>query len=195
VICPYTQIHEKTERALQAFAPNVERILTSYCSPQIDCGMSSCLWKERPIAHCHHERCNRAYCDLVTRWWGEGETFLLIEHDIEIHEGVVEAAERCSETWCVWPYRASGFSTQPDAYLKGALGCTKFSAALMEQESDLLLVAGAKAEGLAAGDWRRLDVSILPTLRQRGYEAHLHETVLQHHNYPNEGCSCGDPLC
>lgn len=131
------------------------------------------------------------YCQLLTRLWARAESILLVEHDIEIRRGIVREAAECPEPWCAWPYQGMGWSGPGDALIYESLGCTKFSADLMRAEPDALLVAGALSQGLQAGDWRRMDVTILSTLRERGYLPHRHwPPVLHHHKYP-EGCACG----
>lgn len=166
VVVPYTAIHPLTEKALNRFARRAERIYV---------GQS-----------------DTSYSELLSRLWTEGKTVLLVEHDIQIRAGLVSEAARCSHLWCTWPYAGAGW-TDPKAnpLLYQSLGCTKFDGELMRAEPDVLSVASALTQGLPAGDWRRMDVSILPTLKERGYEPHRHEPpVLHHHMYPNEGCSC-----
>jgi hypothetical protein len=171
VVCPFVTIHPATEAALIAHAPQVERI---------------------SVAHS-----DLAYCELLTRLWAEGESFLIVEHDIEIHAAVVPDAVACPEPWCVWPFPGPGFwdTAGNDPLLYESLGCTRFSAALMAAEPDALTVAGAMNAGLRAGDWRRMDVSILPTLRARGYEPHTHWPAVVHHHRYSAGCSCGEEGC
>lgn len=136
-------------------------------------------------------RSDRAYCDLWLQLWAAAEGVLNIEHDIEIHGRVVRSARYCPRPWCSWGYNGGGF-TRGESFYTESLGCTRFSSSLMHAEPDLVAVAAAMSQGLPAGDWRRLDVSIAPTLKQRGYEVHVHEPpVLHHHVYPNEGCACG----
>ncbi len=187
MICPFAPIppigeapayprpHPKTLEALRLYAPTAELIDVS--------------------------RSDTAYCELLTRLWAEGKTFLIIEHDIEIYPnnqltgGVVREAEWCPAMWCVWPFNGAGFSGEGDALLYGSLGCTLFSDKLMKLEPDLMTVAGAATGGLKPGDWRRMDVSIQPELRDRGYTQHFHDPVKHHKLYPFEGCACGDPEC
>lgn len=165
VIVPVVTLHPLTEASLRLYAPTAERIDVS--------------------------QSDRAYCDLLARLWAEGESVLLVEHDIEIHAGVVEAARRCRHLWCAWPYEGGAWANPGDSLLYESLGCTKFSAKMMSDEPDLLAVAAALTQGLPAGDWRRMDVSVAPTLKQRGYTVHSHGPVIHHHDYPGVGCSCG----
>lgn len=121
-----------------------------------------------------------AYRLLLERLWADGEAFLIIEHDIEIHRWVVPELESCPEDWCLFPYGLVG------GYLvEGSLGCTRFSAALIQAEPGLI-------GSLPTRDWRRLDCELLGKLRQVGREPHVHQPpVLHHHTYGAQGCACG----
>lgn len=170
VVCAYTKIHPRTEAALLRHAPQAERVSVA--------------------------ESDTAYCALLTRLWEQGKTFLLVEHDIAIHAKVIPITRRCAEPWCAWPYLGAGFWDEGDALLYNSLGCTKFSAELMAAEPDLMAVAGAMDGGLFAGDWRRMDVSILATLISRGYQPHTHLPVVTHHHfYPIHGCACREADC
>jgi len=174
VVCPFTRIHPLTDAALQAHAPHAERIRI----PENDLV---------------------AYCKLLTERWALVEDLLVVEQDIEIRAGLIEEAEQCTEGWwCCWPYMGQGWSNPSgDALIYESLGCTKFSAELMRAEPDLLMVAGSirHSKDMPPGDWHRLDVSISPTLKQRGYTPHRHMPPVIHHHLYAEGCSCGNQDC
>lgn len=160
-IVPYTKIHTLTQKSLDDYAPEAELFFLGF-TPD-------------------------AYFELIKDLWAAGEGFLIIEHDIEIHESVVSDAANCKEPWCVWPY----YGHDPNLPFTQSLGCTRFSTELLQAQPDLMEVVGNISQGLPAKDWRRLDVTIAPTLNQRGYTQHIHSPqVLHHHIYPN-GCACG----
>lgn len=69
-----------------------------------------------------------SYFDLLSRLWGEEETFVIVEHDVVPWPGAIAEILSCSESWCAFPYRLS-FSP---GYTP-ALGCTKFSAEIQKQ--------------------------------------------------------------
>ena len=166
VICPHTRIHPETEAALQRYAPTAERIAVN---PNDDTD----------------------YARVLCAIWAAAEDTLIVEHDIEIHAKVVNAARRCPEQWCVWPYNGPGWEDpNGDALIYESLGCTRFRASLMRAEPDLMTVAAAMSQGLAAGDWRRMDVSILPTLKARGYRPHRQSPPVLHHHVYNGRCAC-----
>ena len=123
-----------------------------------------------------------AYYWFLTEMWAAGESFLNIEQDIEIHESVVSQMEACDEPWCVFPYGGADF-VRGGGRLRYSLGCTKFSADLMEDIPDLM-------SALPVKHWRRLDVEIMPVLIRAAYTTHVHQPpVVQHHVY-YERCAC-----
>ena len=163
VVMPYTDVHPLADEALRRIEPDAERV---------DVGQST-----------------TAYWELMCRLWADGETFLLVEHDIEVNALAMYVHHVCREWWCVAPYIISGPKTADCS-----LGCTKFRSELLEAEPDLIdAIAGATpGVGLVRCDWRRLDAEISGGLRARGYEPHVHRRpVLHHHIYPGLGCACG----
>lgn len=122
-----------------------------------------------------------AYYSLFTELWGQGEGWLNVEQDIEIHSGVVEQAQDCREPWCVWPYKGAN-----GGLLDHSLGCTRFSDGLLRNQPRFM-------EDLGIYNWQIMDAQIHPLLLTLGYEAHIHEPVQHHHDYgPTAGgCACG----
>ena len=161
-----TGVHPRTHDALTAYAPDAEWVrLTS----RVD-----------------------AYYDLLAGAWADGQGFLLVEQDIEIHASVVPEARTCPEPWCTWPYPGPGFAGETgDPLLYESLGCVRFSSELLAAEPDLMDEVGGVSEGMPPRDWRRLDVTIAPRLRWRGYAAHRHWPAVVHHHRYSHGCSCG----
>ena len=124
----------------------------------------------------HHE----AYYTLLGRLWEDGRPFLVIEHDVEIRAGLVDELAACPEVWCAFQYAGPG-----GGMLGTSLGCTRFGAALLEAEPDLVRVNPTR-------DWRRLDCELLPALQRRGYAPHFHEPPVKHHHRYNGICACGE---
>lgn len=168
IVCPYVSgnepgvergLHPRCEQALARYAPEAEMFYLG----------------NRPDA----------YHDLLVELWAADEAFLLVEHDIEIHERVVPEMEACSEPWCTWPY-GIGWPPRP---VDSALGCTRFSADLITAVPDLM-------SSLPVRDWRRQDCEINPRLRREGFAPHVHVPEVKHHHaYPAPGgtrCACGE---
>jgi len=151
ILCAYTKLHAGAEQALWEFAPDTEFVDVS--------------------------KSDSAYFDLVREAWKCQETFLLVEHDIEIHKGVVESAKHCKQPWCVWPYMGH---SQEEIW---ALGCVKFGRRLMLAQPTLMDEVGEIQSDCAIPKrhWKRLDARILVTLRAHGYaQPHVHESVKHH---------------
>jgi hypothetical protein len=172
VICPYVTagepgiergLHPLCEQALAKFAPDAE-LLYLGTTPT-------------------------AYYDLLGELWAAGQSFLLVEHDIELRAGLVEELETCPEPWCAAPYVVG---SSRDGFIESSLGCTRFTAEIMRAVPDLI-------SSLPVRDWRRLDCEISPRLRTAGFEPHVHHPAVKHHHVyprlPRDGggmwCACG----
>ena len=110
--------------------------------------------------------------------WDDGETFVVIEHDIEIREGTLDSLTQCDEEWCAFPY-AMG----PSGYMT-ALGCTKFDAQLMREIPSFMSQVSDQVDPWSPPrDWRRLDRRIFVVLTElHGKTEHRHEPHVLHHN-------------
>ena len=165
IVAPYTAFHPLAEQALTRHAPTAERVPLG----------------DRPDA----------YYRFLRELWEAGESFHVVEHDIEIHAGVVDA--ECAEPWCVWPYRGPGRDAE-GAMLTRSLGCTRFHRDLLTAHPDLLagfpVGHGVNFE-TSPRNWRRVDSELAPRLQGLGYKPHQHEPVLHHHVYNETGCACG----
>lgn len=148
------------------------------------------LAKYAPDAEMHYVGTRHdAYRELLDEVWRDGKSFLVVEHDIEIHADVIPEALDCAEPWCAWQYVVG---SDPNGFVETSLGCTRFSA-------DLLRDFPAGISGLPVRDWRRIDCELSPRLRTAGYAPHVHlPAVLHHHAYPAPGghrCACGEEDC
>src|ERR1019366_3527161 len=125
VIYPYTDRRtEESHLALTRWAPTAERIYVG--------------------------EDDFAYGRLLEQLWGK-DAFMLVEHDIVIHEGLVEEFAECEEEWCSSPY---SYFDQPVTTSGGGLGCTKFSAQLMYRWPTLMQQANAlPCQGHSNGHW------------------------------------------
>ena len=132
-----------------------------------------------------------AYYRLVRELWAAGDTFLLVEHDIEINEQALLQAEKCPCVWGVSPYSGPGGIGD---LLCASLGFVRFRAELMKDEPDVLSEIGKVADGgleIPPGDFRRLDVRLSTELKLRGYEPHVHASQVHHHHVYRCDCVCG----
>lgn len=153
VVCAYTYLHPFCEASLEAHAPQVE-------------------YTEMGYRHDDYHR-------FLDGLWRAGDTFLLIEHDIEIHATVASELESCPEPWCVFEYAVSG-GTMLDA----SLGCTRFRSSLLQALPNFM-------GDLPVRDWRRLDCEMAPRLHQAGYRQHVHYPPVKHHHRRETGmCDC-----
>lgn len=126
-----------------------------------------------------------AYYTLLRQLWEDGEAFLIVEQDVEIHADVIPDLEACAGEWCGYLYGAPGNKPDEPLFMEAALGCTRFSSSLLERFPSFM------AE-LPVRDWRRLDCEIKPRLLtlEVAWCAHT-PAVAHHHEYPSVGCACG----
>jgi hypothetical protein len=130
-----------------------------------------------------------AYRELLEEVWRDGESFLVVEHDIEIRGGLPEEMDACPEPLCAAPYVVG---SDPNGFVETSLGCTRFSA-------ELIAAVPTAISGLPIRDWRRIDCELSPRLRTAGYVPHAHLPAVKHHHaYPAPGgkrCACGEEDC
>lgn len=106
------------------------------------------------------------YWGYLLDWWTAGG-FVVVEHDVLPSPGALEKMWECPEVWCVTPYLVAG------TWLDRGLGCTKFSDALVEKESTLMMEIENRS-------WLTLDGQIADKLIERGYRPHLHQPPALH---------------
>jgi hypothetical protein len=184
VLVPYTRLHPRTGAALERYRD------TTYVQLDPDD--------------------DRHYWAVLAEWWDRGEAFVIVEHDIEIHGGVLGEFEACPEPWCTFPYARllcgphSSWSVEAWGpgipLLDKSLGCTRFSAELVRAEWDLLDRLGEwSIGGSPPGHWKRLDDGSAVLLHERGYQVHVHHPEVTHHHWLGpqgwNACTCGEEGC
>lgn len=127
---------------------------------------------------------DRDYYDLLTRLWAEGETFVIVEHDIVVHPTAIDELEQCTHEWCGFPHYYGRYG------LTYGLGCVKFDAALMARHPDAMIRVGVMSDPThPKRHWCRLDAWLQGTvLPHRGEVKHCHDTPVRH---LGTGCSHG----
>lgn len=126
-----------------------------------------------------------AYWSLFRDLWRAGEDFMLVEHDILIAPGTVEAFTRCPEPWCAAPggidvaRKMARRRTSRD-HVEAYLQCNRWRAAAMAAHPD--------AADIAEHDWRRMDGQLLSSLRER-VAVHSHHELATLHLSPGLGWS------
>ncbi len=103
VLCCYADLHPKTKRSVESYAPTARFVNTS--------------------------RSPYAYRDALQNWWIGEQDLIVIEQDIEITPDVIKSFTGCRKKWCVYSYQGPPHK----GYLYRSLGCTRFSARLQRQ--------------------------------------------------------------
>ena len=122
------------------------------------------------------------YWNLLSRLWGEGEDFAIVEHDIVVGPRTLKSFDGCPEEWCVAPY--------PFLHrLCSGLGCTRFRGELLRRYPDVLDEVAEVDHPLFPGtkNWRTLDACIRDRLWERGVVRCRHRPV---GHVGLHGCDC-----
>jgi hypothetical protein len=117
------------------------------------------------VFHCEHDS---SYYRLVRNLWHDGETFIIVEHDIIPWPGAVTILDQCSQPWCLNPY-----NNQTD----GSLGCTKFGKTLLTQYPDALDEPFFRHYDKS---WAMLDGYVYDKLTSLGVDRHIHKPNVAH---------------
>jgi hypothetical protein len=134
-----------------------------------------------------------AYHALLSELWAAGETFAIVEHDIEIGPDTLTSFDKCPEPWCVAPYPGRSFKNYPVPILRVALGCVRFRAEFLKTNAGILdaMLPGPSNSLRNPRHWRRCDSLLASALQRRGFAAHEHEQVNHWHNYAADPPSSG----
>jgi hypothetical protein len=152
VVYPYTRRYKEATDALDAFAPGYEAVYVG--------------WSDT------------AYWQLLRDLWEHKEPFVIVEHDVVIHEQVIDGFARCGLPWCLHAY---GRHRYPDRLLTNSLGCVRFNTSLMEDHPDLVIEAGRFVTGMPHRHYIHLDDCIFQVLKRLTYgEAHVHTPPVRH---------------
>lgn len=127
---------------------------------------------------------DRAYFDLLSQWWSEGRSFIVVEHDVVVNPDSIDEIEACPHDWCAFPYRYM------DRERQYGLGCVKFSADLIARCPDAMMRVGVMSDPThPKRHWCRIDAwlqgVILPSM---GEQLHRHSTPVEH---LGTGCAHG----
>ncbi len=159
VVVPHLEgsIHPETQRALDRYVP---------FGPEGAVEFETCVWYMRLDDPVH------GYGQLVKRLWDAGETFALIEQDIEIGPSTIYDFRACQHPYCAAPYPWS-------TAIGPALGCTRFRAEFIIAHPTVV----DEAIEIGGGHFRQFDVIFQRRVLAKHYGAqpHVHAPVI-HHN-------------
>lgn len=169
VVCPWTQLHERTRASLALYAPQAEMV---ELGTDLDC-----------------------YWELLAQLWEVGEAFCVVEHDIEVGPETLQEFAVCPEWWCVAPYNGARSLVPPHerTLLRRSLGCARFDAELLATHPGIMQQVGQIDDAyppIVRRDYRRLDARLSSVLEGLEFEAHQHAPVLHHHVYEDGQCAC-----
>jgi hypothetical protein len=139
LVVPYTQLHPLVPRVLATYGLKPEYVFLED---------------------------DDAYRRLMQCLWDDGETVVIVEHDVLPWEGAVEELYNCSGPWCSCSYRIGGA-----VGIYHGLGCTKLSAELIRRTAGLWD---------RPYHWSVIDRVLLFTAREHELEPHPHRPSVIH---------------
>lgn len=98
--------------------------------------------------------------------WDEGEPFVLVEHDTVPWPGAVKALHDCEQSWCIHRYPIGRGDLERSWTV--ALGIGKYRP------------SGSLPTKVTETPWQLLDGVVVPALRERFGEPHIHEPPVAH---------------
>lgn len=106
------------------------------------------------------------YAHLIEERWQAGETFIIVEDDILVWPGGIDALLECPEPWCSLKHMIGGGWASN-------LGCTKFDASLL---------VGDPWAGESRPVKNECDGPLARMLQARGFVQHFHGPAVLHMN-------------
>ncbi len=127
-----------------------------------------------------------SYFELLSQLWAEGETFVIVEHDILVYPGAIQEIWDCEVPFCGKPYVIHGG-------FAACFGCTKFDASFLRAFPNAMKMGGARQHPMGLGTgythWETLDSRIVAALSELGWSCngsqwpHQHWPSVRHLHY------------
>lgn len=124
--------------------------------------------------------CDDGYWQILRDVWNEGETFIVVEHDVSPSIEALTDLWECPGLWCIQPYWHPAVGL-----VRTALGCAKFGASAMVKVPDLFeiirdLPFHPGDPELVPTHWKSLNVFMVGVLYSRGLKHHEHNIRVDH---------------
>lgn len=136
-----------------------------------------------------------AYARLLEQMWADGESFLIVEHDVQLTPRALRQALHCACWWSAAPYTGQGQTHRQASLIVQSLGCVRFRRQIIEAVPGAISRANSGQDAASSicppGHWKCLDGRILSSLGIEGFKPHQHDEVPHHHRY-DYGCACGE---
>lgn len=114
-----------------------------------------------------------SYHELLSELWHQKETFIIIEQDVLPVPDIIQEMWNCGHRWCGAQFLIAG------NYMQQPLGCSKFSAAMIEACPTMI-------DDLPIKRWYSLDGQIYTAGHEAQVKLHKHGKVihLNHMHFP-----------
>lgn len=145
-------------------------------TPEKNCAASLALRMEG-IEHDEHVCTgDYGYSLVVAEYWGSGEGFIIVEHDVVPWPGALQQMWDCASSWCGYPYPLH-VGRLCDTY---GMGCIKFDSRIVNMWPDLPMKFG-----WIMREWRSLDALVAESITYMSYPHswHKHYPPVAHARY------------
>lgn len=137
-----------------------------------------------PVQRVDVSRSDTAYAELIEQLWTDGDSFLMIEHDMVPTVAMVEQMAACPCPWAAQIYEIENHREVDGLGCTVGLGMTRFAWHLLTAEPDAATAAAEVVDGLPVRSWRGVDRRLVAVLDGRHYTAHVHRPYVPHlHDY------------
>ena|ERR1700752_20103 len=121
-----------------------------------------------------------AYWRAMCEWWADGETFIVLEHDVICRPDVLQGFESCDCAWAAHKYDDMCCPECSEAWAN-TLGATRFTA-------DLIAAVPGAASSIPPNlrHWTNMCDGLGNNLRAAGFTHHWHGEIEHHHMTLND---------
>jgi hypothetical protein len=138
-----------------------------------------------------------SYFELLRELWALGETFAIVEHDVELPGGALEAFEDCPQLWCAHSYEVFAGDIATAYGGPYGLGLSRFRAELLARWPDAVEAAGEMDQHPVhpPRSYAVMDSTLTGALRGRSVPVCQHfPNAVHHHHYNRDGAFLGTPV-
>ena len=118
------------------------------------------------------------YWRVLCEWWKDD--FCIVEHDVQTSPTHFAEFHFCPEPWCYFRYDNHS-DEDADAWHYGILGCTRFRSSVIRRVPHAFSHMEWRYR-----DWHYVSTGLGKTLREHGFEPHVHG-IVDHHRMMDVG--------
>lgn len=141
-------------------------LIVVVATPEADCAATRALYAEGVPYSAHLTLGEWDYGSLWWSLWNEGRPFIVVEWDIAPWPGAIRTLDQCTSAWCTHRYPLH--RTSDGAQITTSFGINK------------IRPIGPAPNAWLSTEWRLLDGLVVPVVRDRLGDSHIHEPPVAH---------------